>query len=305
MVAPDVVKILAGHPRGHLAPLHLLPDRRPGPAGPAAAQAAAGSPGVARRVLRRALPESRMCGVAVASSMDEASGSCRASSAGRAQPARRRTAAASPPSSRSRIVRATVRTRRRPRALRRPSASAARSTSVAARSSGRVQVESPCTGQLAVAVDAPLAGPGPAHIGHPLGDLGAGCARGGVQQVGRIGPVHPHHEIEPIHEGTREAALVAGQRSRSAAATNLAARAARAGIHGRHQQEPGRVLDHALRAGHPDHALLQGLAQGIQHRRRELARARPGTAHRRWPRSPHRAGPGRCLPPTRAAIDDE
>ena len=126
------------------------------------------------------------------------------------------------------------------------------------------------TGQLAVAVDASLLGP-PAHIRDPLGGLGAGGARLGVQQIGRIGTVHSDHEIEPVHERAGQAALVAGQRSVGAAAADRAARAARAGVHGGHQQEPGRVLDHPLRAGHPDHALLKRLAQGVQHRRRELS----------------------------------
>src|SRR5207302_6210495 len=123
------------------------------------------------------------------------------------------------------------------------------------------------------AVEAALASQLPAASrDDPLANHGGGFpGRLGGKRLQRR-PRHIDAQIDPVEERARESALVEVEHARrAAAAPQVVARpAARAGIGGSYQDEPGGVGHGARRAGDGDPALLQRLAEGLQRRRVEL-----------------------------------
>ena len=161
---------------------------------------------------------------------------------------------------RSATVRATRATLRSPRALRAPdrsfepssvSASGARSGPRSVRRSRR----SACPGGR-----------------DPGGHGRRGLARDAGEELVGIGPAEGHDEIETVQQRRRDPAAVPGAGDGAAGAGALVdALAAGAGVHGGDEEEGRREGDGATGAAHPDHPLLEGLAERLEGGHGELA----------------------------------
>ena len=154
---------------------------------------------------------------------------------------------------RSATVRATCETLCSPRALRAPdrsfepssvSASGARSGPRA----GRGRRRSACPGRR-----------------HPERHGRRRLARDAGEQLVGVRPAEGHHEIEAVQQRRRDPAAVPGAGDGAAGAGALVdALAAGAGVHGGDEEEGRREGDGAAGAAHPDHPLLEGLAERLE-----------------------------------------
>ena len=158
-------------------------------------------------------------------------------------------------------MRATRDTLCRPRALRAPAAELGGQQSAASRSTAGAR-----------RLDR-VAGPRPAPAVDAGGDGAASCSPGTPeQQLVGIGAGQRHDQIEAVEQRSRDAAPVAGAGDRGARAGALVdPLAARAGVHGRDEEEGGREGDGPAGAADPDHALLEWLAQCLEGGHGELA----------------------------------
>ena len=162
-------------------------------------------------------------------------------------------------------MRATRRTRWRPRADSRPLLSAWASTSAASGWSG-ASSSSRSTGMAALVRDAPLGGDAPAPPAPARAPAAVGSLRSVPIRSLTDGRVTSTRRSKRSRSGPGQAALVARPGAvGAAAAAGPAAVAARARVHGGHEQEPGREGDGAGGPGHPHHALLERLAQRVEH----------------------------------------
>ena len=92
-----------------------------------------------------------------------------------------------------------------------------------------------------------------------------------AKQLVGVGTGQGHDEVEPVQQRGREAPRVPGAVGVGAAAGALEDPfPAGAGVHGRGKEELGREGDGAAGAAHPDHALFERLAQGLEGGHREL-----------------------------------
>ena len=109
---------------------------------------------------------------------------------------------------------------------------------------------------------------------HARGDLDRSLRRRRQDQIGRGHRRHLDAQIDAVHQRARDARLViAGAAVDAAALAGIAGLeriAAATWIHRRDQHEAGRVGDAMIGARHRDLAVLQRLAQGIQHARIEF-----------------------------------
>jgi hypothetical protein len=91
------------------------------------------------------------------------------------------------------------------------------------------------------------------------------------KKVVDVRPVDPDGDVESIEEGCRQPAGVTLASGIGAFAhARRPALAARARVHGSDQDEPGRVGGGAPGPADPDLAVLQRLAEGVEHHPREL-----------------------------------
>ena len=205
-----------------------------------------------------------------------------------------------PASSKSATVRATLSTRWKARAESAIWRVAAASRAAASRSSRacavlahrrrpHLRVEA----RVRVREALPLDG---AHGPHARGDGGRGLARRGFRQLLVVHTRHVEEDVDAVEHGAGDAALVARRRvgGADALARGVAAVAAGAGVLGGHEGEAGGEGGGRARAADGDRAVLQRLAQHLQHLRaefgqlveeedavvaeRDLARARVGAA---------------------------
>ena len=118
-----------------------------------------------------------------------------------------------------------------------------------------------------------LAHPGTLARGvHAFAHGGAALARGAMQQVLRRQGGHFHMQVDAVEQRAAELALVARDLVRrvAAGAGGVAQKTAGAGVHRAHELEAGREFALHGRARDADVAALQGLAQRLQCRAREL-----------------------------------
>ena len=171
---------------------------------------------------------------------------------------------------RSASVRATRRTRCSPRPLRRSASSSRRRTRRAAFVSGATSSRSgPGIAELRAVAARRGRFAGEVHPDH---DVGRGLARGHPEELvdARTGDLEP--KVEAVQQRPGDPAQVAEARALAApAGAGLTAGAARARVHGGHELEAGRELHRGPSPGDPHHALLERLAQPVQHRGLELA----------------------------------
>ncbi len=107
---------------------------------------------------------------------------------------------------------------------------------------------------------------------HPGSHCGRRLARRHGEEVVRIGPAERDHQVETVQQRRRQPATVPIARGHAAAARPFVdTLAARARIHGCHEQESRRERHRPSRPAHPDHTLLERLAQCLQGRDGELA----------------------------------
>ena len=147
-------------------------------------------------------------------------------------------------------VRATRDTLCSPRALKAPERSfAARSAAASGASSG-----SPAPDRTAGAGG-----------GHATGHRGRRLPRPAGQQLVGVRAAQRHDEVEAVEQGRGDASPVPGAGDGAAAAGPLVdALAARTGVHGGDEEEGGREGDRSPGPAHPDHSLLERLAQRLE-----------------------------------------
>lgn len=113
-----------------------------------------------------------------------------------------------------------------------------------------------------------------ARRSHSRCDFGRALRRRRQDQIGGGDRGHFDAQIDPVHQRARDARLIipgaAVDPAALAGITGLIGVAAAARVHRRDQHEARRVSDAVIGARHRDLAVLQGLAQRIQHTRIEL-----------------------------------
>ena len=152
---------------------------------------------------------------------------------------------------------------------------------------------------------------------HPLGHRRRRFAPHRPDGRCHLGWPDPDRDVEPVEEGGRQPAGVALAGGGAAPAlTRGTTFAARARVHGPHQDEPGRKGGRAPGPADPDQAFFQGLPEGVEHDRRELTHlvqeqhasmgqadlpgTHPGRSRlRSWPPATRRGGgPGTAAAPS-------
>jgi hypothetical protein len=125
-------------------------------------------------------------------------------------------------------------------------------------------------GEFGVGADPPGGG-APTRLGHPGGDGRRPLGGFTAQELVGIGSVDTNSDVKSIEEGSGETPGVPlPGRFAASARPGRTAIAARARVHGADHDEPGRERRRPAGSTHPHLALLEGLAQSIEHDRREL-----------------------------------